>query len=77
MGKRLEVHTVPKGKGKWENTVNGEKESGHRTQKAAIEKGRTIAKGLEAEHLIHGKDGKIRESNSYGNDPNPPKDQKQ
>ena len=29
-----------------------------------------------AESVIHGKDGKIQNSNSYGNDPCPPKDKK-
>jgi hypothetical protein len=29
-----------------------------------------------AELVINGKNGKIQDSDSYGNDPNPPKDQK-
>ncbi|MBY0544383.1 MAG: DUF2188 domain-containing protein, partial [Gammaproteobacteria bacterium] len=27
----------------------------------------------KVEHFIHGKDGKIQERNSYGNDPFPPR----
>jgi len=44
-----------------------------KTQEEAIEKGREIAKNQESELLIHGKDGQIRNRNSYGNDPYPPK----
>ena len=43
------------------------------TQKAAIEKAREIAINQKSELLIHGQNGKIRERNSYGNDPYPPK----
>jgi hypothetical protein len=42
------------------------------TQKAAIDAGRTIARRHGAELLIHGRDGRIREKHSYGNDPHPP-----
>lgn len=43
------------------------------TQKEAIEIAKEIAKNQGAELFIHGNDGKIRERNSYGNDPYPPK----
>jgi uncharacterized protein YdaT len=46
------------------------------TQKKAIEKAREIAINQGSEVVIHGRDGKIRDKDSYGNDPNPPKDQK-
>ncbi len=39
------------------------------TQKKAFERAREIAINQKAEVLIHGKDGKIREKKSYGNDP--------
>lgn len=39
------------------------------TQKECIAKGRAIAKNQGSELFIHGRDGKIRERNSYGNDP--------
>lgn len=48
----------------------------HRTQKAAIEYARRIAKNQRTEIVIHGKDGRIRDRDSYGNDPYPPKDNK-
>jgi hypothetical protein len=48
--------------------------STHRTQAAAIEAGRREAKRKETELLIQGRNGQIRSKDSYGNDPNPPKD---
>lgn len=44
------------------------------TQKQAIEVAKEIAKNQESEVVIHRRDGKIRDSDSYGRDPNPPRD---
>ena len=38
--------------------------------------GKEIAKNQQSELTILGKDGKIQNKNSYGNDPFPPKDNK-
>jgi len=46
------------------------------TQKNAILYGKTIAQNQSSELFIHGKNGKIRDRDSYGNDPCPPKDTK-
>ncbi|WP_417610285.1 DUF2188 domain-containing protein [Owenweeksia hongkongensis] len=46
------------------------------TQKEAIEAAREIATNQQSEVVIHGRDGKIRDKDSYGNDPFPPKDKK-
>ncbi|ANE53140.1 DUF2188 domain-containing protein [Flavisolibacter tropicus] len=46
------------------------------TQKEAIEIAKQIAQNQKGEVVIHGKDGRIRDSDSYGNDPNPPVDKK-
>lgn len=46
------------------------------TQKDAITVAREIARSNKSELVIHGRDGKIRDKDSYGNDPNPPKDKK-
>ncbi len=46
------------------------------TQKEAIEAAREIAINQRSEVVIHGRDGKIRDKDSYGNDPFPPKDKK-
>jgi hypothetical protein len=56
--------------------VGGEVVSEHRKKEPAVERGAEQAKQRETEHVIHKKDGKIGEKNSYGNDPNPPKDKK-
>jgi hypothetical protein len=42
----------------------------------ALRRGKELAKKSGGELRIHGMDGKIQNSNSYGNDPNPPKDRK-
>ena len=46
------------------------------TQAQAIERAREQAQRQQVEVVIHRKDGTIRDSDSYGNDPNPPKDNK-
>jgi uncharacterized protein YdaT len=48
----------------------------HNTQKAAIDAAKGIAKNQKSEVVIHRPDGKIRDMDSYGNDPHPPKDKK-
>ena len=48
----------------------------YKTQREAIEHGRVVAKSQKAELYIHGRDGRIREKDSYGRDPHPPKDKR-
>ena len=71
---RRNVHIVPRD-GEWvvetENAQRAIKIT--TTQAEAIEVGREIAKNQQSELIIHGKNGKIREKNSYGADPYPPK----
>lgn len=43
------------------------------TQAEAIKIATNIAKNQRSEMFIHGKNGRIRERSSYGNDPFPPK----
>lgn len=68
------VHVVPKGES-WavrkENSQRVTKVT--KTQKEAIQEAKKIAKESKSELFIHGKNGQIRERNSYGNDPFPPK----
>ena len=45
----------------------------HETQREAIAAGREIAINYRSELLTHNRQGRIRERNSYGNDPFPPK----
>lgn len=46
------------------------------TQQEAIDVAEQIAKNQQSDTKVHGRDGKIRAGNSYGNDPHPPKDNK-
>jgi len=75
MGKNQ--HVVPHDKG-WAVKGEGNQKatSIHKTQKDAIGTAKGIAKNQNSEVVIHGKDGKIRDKDSYGNDPFPPKDTK-
>jgi uncharacterized protein YdaT len=65
---------VVKREGGW--AVRGEGNSRdtsvHQTQRETIGSARDIAKNQRSEVIVHGRDGKIRERNSYGNDPYPP-----
>lgn len=67
-------HVVPH-KGGW--AVRGEGNdrptSVHGTQADAIEAAREIARNQQSELVIHRPDGRIRDRDSYGNDPFPPK----
>lgn len=78
MAKKREIHVVPHGDG-WATRKEGAKRVGNTadTQKEAFEQAREQAKRENVEVVIHRPDGTIRNSNSnsYGNDPNPPKDQ--
>lgn len=47
--------------------------STHATQQEAIAAAKQIARNQKTELYIHGTDGRIRERNSYGSDPHPPK----
>jgi len=47
-----------------------------KTQEEAIQLAEDIARNQKTDTKIHGRDGKIRGGNSYGNDPHPPKDKK-
>ena len=73
------------GKNQWVVPVNGGDQWGvrgegndrltsiHDTQQQAIDRARDIAINQQSEMFIQGRDGQIRERNSYGDDPFPPK----
>lgn len=67
-------HVVPKG-GKWAvRKAGSNRASGtYGTQKEAIQEARKLAQNQRTELYIHGKDGRIRERNTYGRDPFPPR----
>lgn len=72
MGKNQ--HVTPNKGGGWNIQGEGNKRATKTvdTQKEAIEIARNIAKNQKTELIIHGRDGKIRDRDSYGNDPYPP-----
>jgi len=76
MAKGKNVHVVPKGDGWQVKQEGGKQVSNHRTQTAAAEAGRTVAKKNQSELVIHRKNGQIRDKDSFGNDPHPPRDTK-
>jgi uncharacterized protein (DUF362 family) len=55
---------------------NSRDTSHHGTQADAIDSVRDIARNQGSEVVIHDRQGRIRDRDSYGNDPNPPKDRK-
>ncbi len=77
MGKGKSQHVVPTDRG-WAVKTGGESKARKTfaTQADAIKAGRTIARKDGSELVIHGRDGRIREKNSYGNDPFPPRDKR-
>jgi hypothetical protein len=67
------VHVVPSDGG-WNVRVEGGARIAHfQTQGEAIDAGRRLARGNRSEHIIHGRDGRIRQRDSYGRDPFPPR----
>lgn len=77
MSKKRDIHVVPHKDG-WATRREGASRVGriHPTQVDAIDRGRGQAKRDQVELVIHRKDGRIRDSDSYGPDPNSPKDRK-
>lgn len=67
-------HVVPHS-GAWavRGAGNNRVSSIHSTQAEATQVARGAAQRQHTELLIHGRNGQIRERDSYGNDPFPPK----
>jgi uncharacterized protein YdaT len=73
MGKNQ--HVTPHKDGGWQVKGAGNERATVRTttQSDAIRIAKGIATNQHSEVVIHGENGRIREKNSYGNDPFPPK----
>lgn len=73
MGKNQ--HVTPHSDGGWQVKGAGNDRATKRTdtQAQAIEKGREIAKNQGSELVIHRPNGRIRDKDSHGKDPYPPK----
>ena len=66
-------HVVPQN-GRWAvRPAGGHPTSLHPTQAAAAEQARWNAINQRSEVVIHRPNGQIRDRNSYGNDPYPPR----
>ncbi|MEX0739817.1 MAG: DUF2188 domain-containing protein [Pseudohongiella sp.] len=77
MSNKKDIHVVPHN-GTWATRREGASRVGStaRTQGEAIDKARSQAQRARAEVVIHRPDGRIRDSDSHGNDPFPPRDKK-
>jgi len=73
MSKKHDLHVSRQGSN-WTVTQTGKRLSTHQTQGNAIDRAITHAKHDRVDVVTHGRDGKIRSKDSYGNDPNPPRD---
>lgn len=75
MSKRKNIHVVPRNDG-WIIRKEGSSKatSVHKTQRDAVAAAREMARNLNTELVIHGRDGRIRNRDSYGSDPLPPRD---
>jgi len=73
MGKNQ--HVTHRQDGNWQVKGEGNNKATiiTKTQKEAINYARNIAINQKSEVVIHRMNGKIRDKNSYGNDPLPPK----
>jgi hypothetical protein len=71
MPKQSDVHVVQGKNGGWQVRLEGSTraQSTYNTQAEAVQAGRAIARRNESELLIHGRDGKIRDRSTFGQDP--------
>ena len=65
-----DIHVVQSDRG-WRVEAEGSSRarSTHPTQAEAWKAGKQAAKRAKSEAILHGRDGKIRDRNTYGNDP--------
>ncbi len=76
MASKNNIHTTySKSAGNWRNIREGASKPAkvYDTKAEAQAAGRNMAINNKSEQLIHDKNGKIAERNSYGNDPFPPR----
>lgn len=67
---KANIHVVPSEDG-WRVEREGQDRAVAKagTQKEAAQRGREVARKDQVEFYLHGRDGQIREKDSYGNDP--------
>lgn len=66
-----DIHVTPDGEGNWKVTREGQKRAVRKTgtQGEADQIGRRTAHRDGVEYNLHGRDGRVREKDSYGRDP--------
>jgi hypothetical protein len=76
MAKR-DIHVVPHEDG-WATKKEGAERAGgiFETKADAVEQAREQAKRERLDVIIHGRNGRIQDADSYGPDPFPPRDKK-
>lgn len=76
MAKAPTQRVTPRPDGKWQHKEDGAKKATKvsDTKQPVIDSAVSTGKKKGGEVVIHNKDGKIGSKDSYGNDPNPPKD---
>ncbi|MEK7576097.1 MAG: DUF2188 domain-containing protein [Patescibacteria group bacterium] len=72
------VHVTHRSDGEWAVIGEGDDRASslHDTQTDAIEVAKQIAQNNRSELVIHDRQNRIRDKDSFGNDPNPPKDKR-
>ena len=75
MSKAKSHHVVHNPEGSWDIKKAGSSRSSAHTENKqdAVDKARQISQNQGTELFIHGKDGKIQQKDSHGNDSFPPK----
>ncbi len=76
MPKKERIHVTQRSDGQWQGMKEGAERASvvSSTQREAIQRATDIAKNSgEAQVIIHGTNGKIRDEHTYGSDPYPPK----
>ena len=75
---KKDLHVTPHPDGGWQTKREGSTRASGRfdTQQKAQSSARTTAIRDRVEVVTHGRNGRIRDSDSYGNDPHPPRDKK-
>ena len=72
------IHVTHRQNGDWAVIGEGDERASslHATQSAAIEIARDLAQRNRSELVIHGRQNLIRDTDSFGRDPNPPRDRR-
>ena len=74
---KKDIHVVPHEEG-WATKKEGAERAGSvfDNKADAVEQAREQARRERVDIIIHGRNGRIQDSDSYGNDPFPPRDKK-